>query len=204
VNKWRFVGQCHSPRGPVPDSEVVSIYGVNPWRHGSIALSQQIVVLDPREQSRGRWLRVHQILVDGLQLQYASGLITGDHWVFYVPADPDEKAAVTALAAKLEGHWRTSKDASSELPWPAADMGWSGREEFLKALDKVERKAERLAYRGFSFCRLCKCGNGYEGLHFYEWEWPAGFRHCVADHQVRPSKAFEDMVLNDVHDNPLR
>ncbi len=28
-----------------------------------------------------------------------------------------------------------------------------------------------------------------------QWEWPAGFRHYVEDHRVRPSAAFEEFIL---------
>jgi hypothetical protein len=103
-------------------------------------------------------------------------------------------AGLSEEAAKKEGYWRRSYDEESELPWPIPEPGWVGRAGFLASLDQVEAVAERIAYRGFSLCRLCGRMNGHEGLRLAEWEWPAGFRHYVADHEIRPSRAFEAFI----------
>jgi hypothetical protein len=97
---------------------------------------------------------------------------------------------------KFEGHWRVSVDEVSELPWPTPNPDWGERGAFLHALESVEGRAERIAYRGISICRICRCHNGHEGLRLGGWEWPAGYRHYIADHGVRPSLAFEDFILN--------
>jgi hypothetical protein len=92
-------------------------------------------------------------------------------------------------------YWRATIDERSDLPWPAPDPEWTGRAVFLRLLDGIETHAERIAYRGLSVCRVCSCHNGYEGLRLAGWEWPAGYRHYIADHGVRPSLAFENHIL---------
>jgi hypothetical protein len=95
-----------------------------------------------------------------------------------------------------EGHWRASYDGESDLPWPQPELDWADWAAFLDALDSAEARAERIAYRGFSHCRICGCMNGSEAFRLAEWEWPAGFRHYVADHCVRPSREFEAFVVD--------
>jgi len=96
---------------------------------------------------------------------------------------------------QYEGHWRASRGDPSELPWPDPEPTWDGRAAFLAALERAEAAAERVAYRGFSLCRICGCTNGSAALRLDEWEWPAGYKHYVVDHDVRPSVAFEAFVL---------
>jgi hypothetical protein len=71
-----------------------------------------------------------------------------------------------------------------------------GRKLFLQSLDLVETEAERIAYRGYSLCRLCGCMNGFEGLRLVEWEWPTGYRHYVVNHDMQPSSDFEVFILS--------
>jgi len=100
-----------------------------------------------------------------------------------------------AVEPKYEGYWRASYDEESELPWPTPEKNWAGRAAFLHSLDRVEVDAKRVAYRGFSICRVCRCSNGNEDLRLSEWVWPAGYRHYVVDHDVRPSTDFEAFIL---------
>jgi hypothetical protein len=99
------------------------------------------------------------------------------------------------MQPKYEGHWRMSCDAESHLPWPRPGRDWPDRVTFLRALDRVEADAERIAYRGFSHCRICECINGNEAFRLAEWEWPAGYRHYLVDHGVRPSEEFEAFIV---------
>ncbi len=93
-----------------------------------------------------------------------------------------------------EGFWKRSENEDSDLPWPKQLVRWRGREAFINALDEAEKRATRVAYRGFSKCRLCGCRNGHETLQLEPWEWPAGYRHYVAAHFVLPSPAFEAFI----------
>jgi hypothetical protein len=102
-----------------------------------------------------------------------------------------------------EGYWRSTADEVRDLPWPVADTAWPGRVTFLAALDKVEPFAARVQYRGLSPCRICACDNGHETLLLDDWHWPAGYRHYIADHGVRPTAAFEAFVrMRDVSGLP--
>jgi hypothetical protein len=96
-------------------------------------------------------------------------------------------------ATRSEGFWRNTHNP--ELPWPEPDPTWDGRDVFLRALDGVERGARRVAFRGYSPCRICGCQNGFQTLETGDWMWPQGYRHYIAEHAVRPSAAFEDFIL---------
>lgn len=111
---------------------------------------------------------------------------------YYVPS-PDG-AGFRAELGRREGHWRDAADEPRELPWPVATPSWFARGVFLVQLDRVEARAGRIEYRGLSRCRLCGRANGHEALRLGCWQWPAGFRHYVADHLVRPSDDFVDFV----------
>ena len=96
---------------------------------------------------------------------------------------------------KCEGHWRVSESEESHLPWPVTEPGWTDKIKFLNALSGMELRAERVVYRGLSYCRLCGCVNGHAALRHDVWEWPEGFKHYVEAHDVRPTPDFELFVL---------
>jgi len=96
--------------------------------------------------------------------------------------------------AKYEGHWRNNFSEESDLPWPIEDVDWPEKSLFLTALNAVEREAENISYRGISLCRLCGCKDGHRAYRLESWEWPAGFRHYLQEHGVRPSMEFETFI----------
>lgn len=96
-----------------------------------------------------------------------------------------------------EGFWRSLKNGEvNELPMPVEGPVWKGQSEFLAALKKLEAEAQVTTYRGFSSCRLCRCMNGSAEFSANGWLWPEGYRHYVVAHNVRPSLAFQEMVIN--------
>jgi hypothetical protein len=101
---------------------------------------------------------------------------------------------------RTEGHWRGSRYRTSDLPWPVPSPAWDGRTAFLDALARAEARAEAMGFRGFSLCRLCGCRNGSVEYRLGDWRWPSGYRHYVADHDVRPSRDFERFIA---HTGPL-
>ena len=115
---------------------------------------------------------------------------------FFVPADSLDERAFEARTPQYEGFWRSSPNGDEDLPWPQPDVTWQKRIVFLEALDRVEALAQKIPYRGFSHCRLCGIGNGNKSLRLDIWEWPEGFRHYVAEHQVRPTPTFEAFVMH--------
>lgn len=98
---------------------------------------------------------------------------------------------------KVEGYWRRAKaEDESGLPFPVAKKtAWKGKKQFLVALAEKEQNAEEVAYRGLSSCRICRKLNGHIEFELNGWRWPAGFRHYVEKHNVRPSDAFIEFVF---------
>jgi hypothetical protein len=97
-----------------------------------------------------------------------------------------------------EGFWYGPHEPF--LPMPVANTeDWPGRTRFLSKLMKLEEKLDAegnvTAYRGFSVCRICGKGNGSEEFRHKGWIWPSGLSHYVAEHNVRPSLAFMEMVM---------
>jgi hypothetical protein len=114
---------------------------------------------------------------------------------FYIPVALGEAGTLVATEPEFEGYWRAAIDERSDLPWPTAAPEWAGRAVFLRLLDGIEARAERIAYRGISICRVCGRDNGYEAFRLAGWEWPAGYRHYIGEHGVRPSLKFENYIL---------
>lgn len=97
---------------------------------------------------------------------------------------------------RREGFWNDKRDSYPELPMPIeSSEPWKGKKEFLSALDELEGSLRRRPYRGWSDCRCCGVHNGTADYEHDGWKWPEGFRHYVASHNIRPSLAFQEMVL---------
>jgi hypothetical protein len=192
TSTWVLIAECPAFTRVKP---AISVCGLNPWDHSWISLDEpEIVVPDSKLTSRERWLRVYEIGDTQHRVRFAAYLRDNTVWNFYVPASPGDPDSLKATTAKYEGHWRKSVEEASTLPLPIPDPEWLGRTAFLNYLDTLEGAAERVVYRGKSLCRLCGCENGHEALRFRDWEWPAGYRHYIADHHVRPSEQFENFV----------
>jgi hypothetical protein len=191
---WRLLGRL--PQGKTREEiQSQSIDGWNPWRFDwSPTDEHAIVVPDPRNSSRFCHVKVAESGLAGSAVKFAA-LLLDDVWWFYVPATLGEQGAFEASEPRYEGFWRTRIDEESELPWPAKVEHWPARAAFLASLSSIEAVAERIAYRGYSKCRVCGCQNGFESLLLGQWEWPAGFRHYVEEHQVRPSGEFVTLIM---------
>jgi len=115
-------------------------------------------------------------------------------WRFFIPALSIEQGAFEARIARYEGFWRSSLEADENLPWPQPEQKWHQRAAFLGMLDRAETDAQIVSYRGYSHCRICRCSNGSQSFRLDIWEWPSGFRHYVAEHEVCPSPEFEAFI----------
>ncbi len=82
---------------------------------------------------------------------------------------------------------------------------WHGKRIFVRALDKVEDAAKDtnnvVQYRGSSMCRCCGKLNGSSEFQVaiggdHAWHWPNGLRHYIEVHNVRPSQAFIDFIID--------
>lgn len=191
---WRLLGELHRARS----RDEIGMQYVGDWNPWSSPWNRRdepdIVLSDPQDCSRSRHVHVYYAYREGVPFRFAARQFENGTWRFYIPAQASDDQAIRAVAARYEGFWCGCKDDKSDLPWPESVADWPGRIALLVALDRVEANAERIAYRGYSPCRLCKCGNGFESLPYAEWEWPAGFRHYVSEHLVRPSADFEKFI----------
>jgi hypothetical protein len=189
---WRLLGRL--PQGKTREEiQSQSIDGWNPWRFEWSIDEHVIVVPDPRNSSRSCHVNVGESGPEESAVKFAP-LLLDDVWWFYVPATQGEQGTFEASEPRYEGFWRTRIDEESELPWPALVEHWPARADFLTSLSSIEAIAERIAYRGYSKCRVCGCRNGFESLRLGQWEWPAGFRHYVEEHQIRPSREFVTFI----------
>ena len=193
MSHWRVLGKL--PRARTKEErEAQALEGWNPWReHWLRVMEPDIVVPHPEDASRLCHLHTYGVAERGAIRKFAVHDLP-DAYLFLEPAFSSSKGAFLACDASHEGYWRSSHDEASDLPWPEPDSSWQGRPAFLQALDKVEREAERIATRGISYCRLCGQTNGRDELQLAEWAWPAGFRHYVADHDIRPTQQFQQFV----------
>jgi hypothetical protein len=192
---WRFLGEFRQAKSREEiRSQTLEGWDVwsKPWcAHGD----KDIVVPDLNDTSRRRYAQVRYAERDSSVFTFAVDYLEAG-WRFYVPASQGEMGAFEAPEVQYEGFWRISSSEESDLPWPEPEDNWTGRAELLACLDRAETSAERVRYRGYSFCRLCDCANGSESLRLSGWEWPAGFRHYIAEHCVRPTFAFEQFILS--------
>ena len=191
---WRVLGDLRHPRSK-EEIETHSLDGWAPWRERWLRLMEpSIAVPDPADDARLRHLYTYGVGHEGAIKKFAVHYLPGGVCRFLVPSFPSARGAFKVLDVMYEGYWRSSRDEANELPWPEPDPEWKARSSFLRALALVERETERVAYRGYSICRLCSQKNGSKGLRLAEWEWPAGLRHYIANHHVRPTPQFEEFV----------
>jgi hypothetical protein len=191
---WRLLGTL--PQAKTREELTAqSLDGWNPWKFSpSPSKEPAIVVPDPQDPAQYHHIKVFVSGPPGSKVRYAP-LQHGSDWWFYVPAPPGDESGFDARTARYEGLWRAYPDEPSELPWPAVVDDWLARPAFLGVLTGIEANARRIAYRGYSICRFCRCRNRHDSFQLNEWEWPAGFRHYVENHRVRPSAAFEEFIL---------
>jgi hypothetical protein len=191
---WRLLGELPQARSR-EEIQGQSIGGWNPWRFVWSPLDEPVIVVpNPRDPSRHCHVHISESGQAGSAMKFAA-LVLDDSWCFYVPAAEGADGSFEAVEAKYEGFWRGTQNEAADLPWPIPAPLWSGRGALIEALDRAEFAAERIAYRGYSRCRICGRQNGHESLRLAEWEWPAGYRHYIAEHFVRPSPDFERFIM---------
>ena len=191
---WRLLGDLSQARTR-EEIRIQSLDGWSPWQHPWNRCEEPgIVVPDPEEPKCFRHAPIYWVKHDAKVIKFAAYCLECGVWRFFVPAASTEEGAFEARTPRYEGFWRSSLHADEDLPWPQPDAKWPQRAAFLEALDRAEAEAERVLFRGFSLCRVCGGQNGSESFQLDVWEWPSGFRHYVADHEVRPSPQFDRFV----------
>jgi len=189
MTDWRLLAERAAFDRSVPLPEMLRPLVLAP---GSQQIVGRVILHDPAIPAGHNWLDVFEVT-------------TGEHprflsWIsdthpaihrLYVPT-----AVGTGFPSEsplYEGHWRSTEDEASELPWPKPNPQWRDRAAFVTRLDLVESLATRIVFRGISMCPLCGVRNGHEALRCARWEWPAGLRHYI-DHDVVPSPEFQDFI----------
>ena len=106
--------------------------------------------------------------------------------------DEDEPSGM-----RVEGYWDTGDGV---YPMPIEHSSpWEGKAEFLKKLARLEKKTERIYYRGLSWCRICHdsaVGDSEfkDSTHGIVWTDALG-PHYIKLHNVIPSKEFFNYVM---------
>lgn len=197
MSTWRLLGELTQAR---TREELQANFSLewNPWtKHWYQLQEPPIVVPDPQNPNHLRHAVLYETSTSIGRSRFAVAWVD-DVQRIYVLAGSDEAGAFEALTPRYEGFWRTTDPGSqgkvSNPDWPIPEPRWVDREAFLASLDRVEQIADKTACRGYSPCRICGCRNGYLEFTLREWAWPAGFRHYVDEHHVRPSKEFQNFV----------
>lgn len=195
MSVWKLLGALTRSRTGEESNEQ-SLEGWNPWQHSWSAWGEShIVVPDPVNPTKSRHIPRYHSQSATTMIRFAVDIV-GNLYRFYVPSLINEEGAFEAKEPRYEGYWRSSYTEANNLPWPTPAPVWTGQNNFLTSLTQAEAIAERIAYRGYSHCRICRCTNGHNTLQLSEWDWPEGFKHYVAVHSVRPSADFEQFILS--------
>lgn len=96
-----------------------------------------------------------------------------------------------------EGFWKY--ESSSLLPLPIERKKWKGQDEFLARLFVLEQHARliKAMHDNVVRCHFCNCT--WNRPHVYEmdgWVWRKSLYHYVKNHNIRPSIAFQEFVLD--------
>lgn len=124
---------------------------------------------------------------------------------------------------KIIGYWGIDKSGYSDeaLKWTKDDIKYPSPSDFVDEnwvkyypseyasvrqflLGNVKSKnleVRKVAYRGFSKCRVCGCPNGSEE-YIVAWNKkgiytiPSGYLHYLESHSVKPPQDFIDFCVN--------
>jgi|SRR5882724_3178762 len=200
MSTWRLLGDL--PQAKTREGlRDQSLDGWNPWQHHWKQREEpDIVVPDPEDSKRFHHATTYWVEHDGKVFNFAADYLESGIWRFFVPAAPTDKGAFEARIPRYEGFWRSSIHSDVNLPWPQPEANWPERAAFLEMLDRAETEAQRVSYRGFSYCRVCACKNGSQSFQLDVWEWPSGFRHYMAEHGVRANREFELFIREWAHE----
>jgi len=189
MTRWRLLAEIPAfVRRPLPEE-------VRPLVLGNWRVVGRVILLDPSVPPGENWLNVCEVS-EGEHRRFLNWMSDAQPPTSRYYVATSEDTGFRSESPLYEGHWRQSIDEDSEWPWPTPDPDWPGRGVFLERLARIESSAYRVIYRGISRCRVCGESNGHEAFRLRRWEWPAGFRHYVTEHGVRPSADFEALLAD--------
>lgn len=102
-----------------------------------------------------------------------------------------------------EGFWYS--EDSPNLPKPrimAKTSEWveAGQpKKFAALLSKVQKRATKRHFKGWSTCRICKCRNGSSEFSHKNVIWPSGLIHYIINHNVKPSNRFVRFIIKEAN-----
>jgi len=100
------------------------------------------------------------------------------------------------------GFWYSKYEP--KLPMPVQqepDSEWvrtNRPEAFARLLERVEKVASCIGYKGSSKCRICGKWNGSREYSYKGWTWPEGYIHYIMDHNVRPPLKFIAFITSEI------
>lgn len=97
---------------------------------------------------------------------------------------------------KLEGFWYSKIEPYYPMPvrtdTPVDPV-------FLNTLKQIMSKHAKVHQsKGSSPCRLCIKKNGSQEYQYGPWHFPSGLIHYYEDHNVQPSPAFRNFIMEQV------
>jgi hypothetical protein len=102
------------------------------------------------------------------------------------------------VAAALLAH--AQKLLPNEAKYPNVrdmiDPSWRGEERDAVIAYLLRRGYVRMAYLGWSTCRICGCENGTKDMTDGVYVWPEGFAHYLIAHEVKPPVEFIQHVMS--------
>lgn len=95
----------------------------------------------------------------------------------------------------VEGYWRPTIKSKEKLPFPIAfkPTGYD-KDEFLAALNKIQKRANYRRDKGFSRHRWTKEPNKAGEYSLSRWKWPEGYITYIED-GVPPSRKFFNFIM---------
>ena len=91
------------------------------------------------------------------------------------------------------GYWYSKYEP--QYPKPVEGKPFTGQKEFLERLEKIEKRTQKIHYKGWSRCRICNCMNGTTEHVSKSFRWPEGYIHYIRDHNVKPDEDFYNAVM---------
>lgn len=101
---------------------------------------------------------------------------------------------------KTVGYWHSQQ--TPEYPIPEENglgqIDAYDKNEIVRAIERVEMRAKKSFYRGWSTCRICECHNGNAEYSHEGFTWPEGYLHYIKAHNVKPDEEFMKMVYKEL------
>lgn len=101
------------------------------------------------------------------------------------------------MAAK-EGFWYSTSEPLLPMPIPNPEPNpVEFIDKYIQVQNDLRSRGLMKLFKGRSHCRLCGCINGCAEFRVPDkWHFPIGLLHYLQDHNVRPSKEFQQFIMD--------